>query len=402
MDRPEGEEEQHAAAAHWFARLNVKPVSHETLAAFFRWRRLPGNAEAFHQIGDRLSDADDRDADANATIDPASEERQSARQAEAAQWLVRLQSIPVSRKTLSEFLAWRGDRHNAEAFQRAERLWSNAAGVGDRPAIKDALRSAMMHGAGRARWWRRPALQAAAAALILLAAGGALFLRSPFDAPSYRTAVGERRTIALSDGSIVQLDTNSRVTIHYTMFSRALTLDEGQAFFTVAHGSRRRFVVTAGDTSVTATGTRFDIRRNAGTVAVTLLQGGVDVRLPGREPVRLFSGQEMLHPIGGAPVIRPVSGGATIAWTTGRIIFDNTPLSEAIAEINRYTQATVRLQAPSYAAAHVSGSFEVGDVGSFVQAATAVLPLSAERHANGQTNLVARSAIPIENSAEAL
>jgi transmembrane sensor len=402
MDRPDGDKEQHAAAAHWFARLSVKPVARETLAAFFQWRRLPGNAEAFRLVGKNQPVRVDRlDAAASAVTDPPIDARQRARQAEAAQWLAQLQSTPVARSTISDFLAWRSDGQNAEAFRHAERLWSSAAGVGDRPAIKGALRSAMTQDADRSRWWRRPALQAVAAALILFMAGGAVLLRLPFDAPSYVTAVGERRMFALADGSTVQLDTDSRVSVHYTIFSRALTLEQGQAFFTVAHESRRRFVVTAGDTMVIATGTRFDVRRNDGSVAVTLIQGGVDVRVSQHDPVRLFSGQEMVHRSGDTPVIRPVSGGAATAWTSGRIIFDDTPLAEAIAEMNRYTKTAVRLRAPSYAAAHVSGSFETGDVGSFVQAATAVLPLSAEKRANGQTDLVARSVTPIENNTPA-
>ena len=86
----------------------------------------------------------------------------------------------------------------------------------------------------------------------------------------YAIAVGEQRTIQLEDGSRIILDTGSEVAVRFTGGRRSVTLNNGQAMFDVEGDPARPFIVDAGDTRVTAIGTRFDVRRS-GTGARVIL-----------------------------------------------------------------------------------------------------------------------------------
>ena len=108
---------------------------------------------------------------------------------------------------------------------------------------------------------------------MVLAIGGAVFWNGQ---GLYTTAVGEQRVIQLADGSNVSLDTDSRIRVRFAGAERRLELERGQALFDVADDGRP-FVVVAGDTSITAVGTVFDVRRHSDGVKVTLVSGVVDV-----------------------------------------------------------------------------------------------------------------------------
>ncbi len=93
----------------------------------------------------------------------------------------------------------------------------------------------------------------------------------------YATRIGERSTIRLADGSVVTLDTASRVSLDLTTANREVHLLGGQANFEVAKDKARPFVVYAGDRRITAVGTAFDVRLDQREVCVTLVDGKVSV-----------------------------------------------------------------------------------------------------------------------------
>src|SRR5205807_1325966 len=97
----------------------------------------------------------------------------------------------------------------------------------------------------------------------------------------YATAIGEQRSVVLKDGSMIQLNSRSRVEVRYTDHDRKIALKEGQALFTVARDTQRPFLVSAGDTAVRAVGTQFDVNRLETEIVVTVLEGKVAVESPG-------------------------------------------------------------------------------------------------------------------------
>src|SRR4029077_5426176 len=109
------------------------------------------------------------------------------------------------------------------------------------------------------RTGRRP-LAIAASILLATAALATYILTS---GGVYATALGEQRSLALSDGSTVQLDSLSKIRIRYGEHDRPVVLLQGQALFHVAKDTTRPFIVDIGQTRVRAVGTQFDVYRKA-------------------------------------------------------------------------------------------------------------------------------------------
>jgi len=310
------------------------------------------------------------------------------RHAEAAQWFARLKTLPVSHGTLKDFFAWRRERANAEAFEEAERFWSEAEKVGERPSILRAIETAEHRPPRRPPFLTPFSWTLAAAAVVAslgLSWGGYVLL---FGGRNLVTGVGEQRVIALDDGSRLNLNTETRVNVRYGSEARHLVLKDGEAMFSVAKDKARPFVVTAGDVVVTATGTRFDVMLRDKRTVVTLVEGRVSVRAPDGTTTWLRPGEQWGWPPEG-PRVQNVKVDTVTAWTEGRLVFDNAALANAIGEVNRYGGVRVILDAPNLGSERLSGSFQVGDSESFVAAVTAFLPLRQQVDSRGRIHLTA-------------
>jgi transmembrane sensor len=307
--------------------------------------------------------------------------------AQAAEWFARLKTVPVSRETLEQFFEWRRIEAHGAAFEAVERVWSIAGEASGSPAITAAVATAYDRGGeGTARRsWKGPLAIAGA----LLAGGAGLSVLLMNHGQHYETQVGEQRTVSLEDGSRLTLDTDTSLTVRYSRANRRITLDHGQAFFSVAHARDRPFLVDAAGAEVLATGTEFEVRRIGVATEVTLVEGKVEITSPRVHEVRqLVSGERYRVTGEETPVVRRVDTAADTAWRRGRIVFDETSLATAVAEVNRYTKRPITLASQTHADNRLSGSFETGDIDGFLAAATTVLPLRVERGTDGAVRLV--------------
>src|SRR5690606_25353968 len=142
-------------------------------------------------------------------------------------------------------------------------------------------------------------------------------------------------------------------------------------------------------TRVTALGTVFDVRRSGREVQVTLVSGAVEVDAAageGRGRKRMDAG-EQARVTGGAIRTTRVDVAAATSWAEGRVVFRDTPLSEAVAEVNRYLTDKIVLDAPALEGETVNGVFKTGDREAFVSAAAEALDLRASREADGGVRL---------------
>ncbi|MBB3033609.1 FecR family protein [Alteriqipengyuania lutimaris] len=294
------------------------------------------------------------------------------RDAEAAAWLVRLDSDAdaQSREAHEAWLAQ--DEEHARAFERAEEVWSMLP----RAAAQSPV--AASHGPGNAsapRW-----AMAACLALVMLA--GAFVLTRLPGHQTLQTAPGEQAVERLADGSTASLDTMTRVSVDFDDNRRALTLDEGEAVFDVAHDAERPFIVRAGTMQVRAVGTRFVVRHVGTDTSVTLLEGRIAVSRLGEDgrpkPVAIAQGGRSLR--SGERLRLTVNGGArsdrraiedVAAWRRGRVVFDDVPLGEAVSELNRYGGERLAVGS-GVAGLAVSGSFSTADPASFAEAVSAL------------------------------
>jgi transmembrane sensor len=226
------------------------------------------------------------------------------------------------------------------------------------------------HGPHTPRFW----LAAACLAGMLLSAG--LVFR--WQAGRYSTAFGEQRIVTLSDGSVMELNTASALKVEFTKHQRSVHMINGEAFFRVAHDTARPFVVSAGEASVKAVGTQFNVRMSSGSTLVSVVEGTVEVRdVTADAPtagvdstVRVTTGEEVNITPADQPAPKKRLAVAKIAasaaersasWTRGRVEFESMPLVDVLSEFERYRDVHVLIDDETIRQLKLTGSFDVHD-----------------------------------------
>jgi transmembrane sensor len=313
-----------------------------------------------------MNDKDRQMADGTGTV-----------QERAAAWFARLRADNVTERERASFQDWvLSDPGNRVAYERMESIWSEFGRHADKPEVFEALSMAYMATRRRATAVRRNPWRAmigpAVAALVVLALGYMGWHAQPVERKTYATGVGEQRTIVLQDGSRVTLDTDTRLTTAFSPDARQLTLEHGRAFFHVAKDKRRPFLMNADGGVIRAVGTQFDVFEHDDLVEVTLIEGKVIVSpsdasshataTPMEAGQRLLMGRMYSH-----PVVSPAETGAA-EWLSGKLVFNDTPLPDAIAQFNRYNTGKIRIGDQATAGMHVSGVFRSSDTDAFLDA----------------------------------
>lgn len=312
---------------------------------------------------------------------------------QAAAWTWRLDAGPLSDADSQAYEAWlRQDPRHRRAMEELSRVWQALDGLAEakRGEKIATFTNAQRRGVPgtRQRWWF------AAAASVLLAIGAVLWLRQGSETQTLSTAVGQQRNVTLADGSIVSLNTNTILETDLSRHLRQIYLRKGEAHFQVAHDRSRPFLVHAGDAVVRAVGTEFEVRLhtdqhvdvvvNEGRVEVQdAKQSGLGVVLP---TVRALSAGQALSTASADYAVTPVTPAqlsSELAWREGAIVFDGEPLSEAIAEIERYTDARIIVTDARTAALPVGGRFRTDDLPGFIDGLQAALPVTIRRTPDG-------------------
>lgn len=204
---------------------------------------------------------------------------------------------------------------------------------------------------------------------------------------SYASGLGQLETVALADGSMATLSSDSRLHVRMTRAGRDITLEQGEAYFEVAHDTGRPFVVTVEGRRVIAVGTRFSVRRDAQEVRVVVTEGKVrlDSRADGDgrpAPVSLLPAGSVATAGRNGVLVRslPVAEAERyLEWRSGFLTFDDTSLAGAAAEFNRFNSRKLELADAGVAALRVGGNFRWGNLDSFVKLLELGFPVRAER-----------------------
>jgi transmembrane sensor len=322
------------------------------------------------------------------------------RLASAAVWRVRLTEEGL--ESSATFEAWLAeDPANEAAWRQVNAPWDLLGEQAANPEVVTARRQALARAADRSAPASEPRHPRRAYVLSGLAAGlaaivaGALWL---FAQPSeYRTTLGERRVVTLDDGSKVSLDSQTVLQVRYSAAARRLKLKQGQARFDVFHNARRPFSVDAGDRTVIATGTSFNIDLRQSAVVVTLIEGRVlvtpreaSVLLPMSRKqeaptVPLDAGQTLTTALDAVapPRVESVDLDTVTAWESGRLMFDDEPLGEVVERVGRYSSQPILVADEHAAKLRISGVFNAGDVTTFVDAVSRYLPVRATSRPDG-------------------
>jgi transmembrane sensor len=291
----------------------------------------------------------------------------------AAQWLVRREGPTWSEADQIALDTWLAESmgHKA-AYWRLEHGWREA----DRVA---ALGSAYLDDAAtRLKPNRWIALAAAASVFAVLTFGLVEFDSSPrrtivAAAAEFKTPIGGRRIVPLTDGSRVELNTASAMRTRVTAQRREVWLDRGEAYFDIAHRDGLPFLVHAGDRTITVVGTKFSVRRDGDQVIVSVVEGKVKIDDPQRPddgPAAIITAGDVAVARGPSTLLAPKSEErveSTLAWREGTLVFDRTSLAEAAAEFNRYNAKQIRIGDVETGTIRIGGKFQAGNAEAFVR-----------------------------------
>lgn len=200
----------------------------------------------------------------------------------------------------------------------------------------------------------------------------------------YLTHLGEVKVIPMADGSVISLNTDSRIRVHYSSGQRLVHLEKGEVLFEVAHDAARPFVVKALGTEVLAVGTSFTVRKlgDAG-VQVLVRDGLVKINRHNQEAVRVGASRRAIVQTSDATEALPARVEAypverELAWREGRIAFEGETLRSAAAEFRRYSETRILIDDPVVANETITGLFQSNDPVGFARAVAASFGLQAE------------------------
>ncbi|MBC3272576.1 FecR family protein [Pseudomonas sp. SWRI81] len=311
---------------------------------------------------------------------------------EAASWFVRLQEPAVSAEEQQRFDAWLNEHpQHREEFQLLQVLWTAAD-------LLPVSRLKALAETPPPRRQRRPLLRYAVAASVVAVALGLGLFSGLHDPGGYRaefaTALGERKHVALPDGSVIDLNSRSRVQVRYEHNRRLIELSEGEAMFSVEHDSARPFVVEAGSGKVTVTGTRFDVRRDAAQTRVAVEQGTVKVQgrnAPDGAFISLTAGLgTYVDGQGKVAAAYAVNPAELTAWRNGKLVFNNASLSEVTAEVSRYREKPLTVANPSVASLRLTSVFRSDDTDALLKALPSILPVAVRTLADGSQEIISK------------
>jgi transmembrane sensor len=299
---------------------------------------------------------------------------------EASEWIARLNADEVSADDRTRFESWHAAHPlHARVYGELCRTWSQFSAAA--PFVRAVSFAQSMKEPGRPRGFPRlSALAAAAVAGVMLAASGWLYFDRPPPVSTYRTALGEHATIALPDGSSLELNSDSAARVDFSKSARVIRLERGEAFFSVAHDAQRPFWVIGGGSWVRAVGTAFDVNLRTADVVVTVSEGTVnvgaadaaaggtsaDVVLARATTAVVTAGQQADLRQTEVATRRLSAGEAAlaVAWREATLYFENRPLREVINTLNRYSTVQIHVEDEELNNLPVGGTFQPGPEGA--------------------------------------
>jgi transmembrane sensor len=294
---------------------------------------------------------------------------------QAASWLALLHDDGVTAEDRQAFNNWRQeDPRHFLAVARMQSLWGSFEQLPTAPARR-ALDQAFTRSPGKSS---RRYLQ-----MIALCGSLALAWFSLDQAPVWmadqRTHIGERRVIALADGSHLQLNSDSAVDIEFDERRRVIDLHRGEVWVEVAKDPQRPFVVRTDQGTITALGTRFLVRSGAdGAVQVSVLESAIAANANSSVAVRVSAGQQATLKDGLVRTPQSIGNEDPAAWTRGLLKVDDRPLAEVLEALGSYRHGLLQFDATALEGMRVSGVFQLDDTDAALATLADNLPIKVE------------------------
>jgi transmembrane sensor len=219
---------------------------------------------------------------------------------------------------------------------------------------------------------------------LFLLVGTCLFVPRVQTQNVYETPIGGLETVTLGDGSRVTLNTNTKIRVCSGRTQRRVDLEMGEAYFIVTKDPARPFSVFVADRYITATDTKFSVRRNAQDVQIVVTEGRVQMAevgasapttvttLPAGTVARAAGSEVLTERASGTELERMLS------WREGFVEFHDTTLTDAVAEFNRYRAQQLSIADPEIASIRISGRFRSTNSDAFLWLLQQGFPVIAE------------------------
>ncbi|MBV7477138.1 FecR domain-containing protein [Pseudomonas sp. PDM31] len=314
-------------------------------------------------------------------------------------------SKPVSAQVLDAAIAWQLSMDGANPVQRAEfakwhaaheehaRAWRQLGMLDQRFSVASGpARAALLQSREGIR--RRVRKLGSGVASVVAVIGLALFAGEHYLPLDYwladqRTATGEQRTLRLSDGTLINLNTHSALDVRFDARQRLIVLQEGEILVETGHGDPRPFIVETREGSMRALGTRFLVKREEQGTRLSVLQSAVAAHAEASPQEQILrEGQQVLIRNNGLGPILAVNMGAD-AWTRGMLVVDNARLEDLVREIGRYRPGHLGV-APQVADLRITGSFPLHDTDLALNTLLPTLPVQIEQHTQWWVTVAAR------------
>ena len=219
--------------------------------------------------------------------------------------------------------------------------------------------------------------------LLLIGSALAVWLQTDFYhfmTADHYAGTGEHNAVHLPDGSLIVLNTNSAVDVHFDAQHRRIHLRQGEIHVTTAHDMQSRpFTVTTGRGQIRALGTRFLVRSEDAYDRVSVLEHAVEIR-PASAPdrvKRLDAGKQTCF---SAQSVDPATliAGKPDAWTRGQLIVSDWSLGQFLDELSRYHPGILSYD-DATAGLQISGAFHLGEIDAVLNNLAATLPVRIQR-----------------------
>lgn len=275
---------------------------------------------------------------------------------EALRWLGVLKDKDATDADRQGFDNWlKSDARHQDAWRRASQVWMRVGKIGPafraresaalearKPSLDiSAQRSTVLSGRptkkAKASPSRRRFLHSAIAVTAVaatVAPAGILLIPGLF--AGHRTAIGQRETVTLPEGSTVELAGASSLSVDFSAHARRVVLHGGEAFFTVRPDGGRPFIVEAASGQVLAPEAMFDIKHQGDSVTVAVIDGAVAVSLEGAGRVAVDKGRQVRFDGRTLGAVQDADIARVEAWRRDQLVFEAAPLGDVIADLERY------------------------------------------------------------------
>jgi transmembrane sensor len=355
----------------------------------------------------------------------------------ASDWLLRIQAGSLNSEDLAQWLQWYdADSANRAAFEKVQATFDSirALPVGERSAwasrlddlqqsetqhIRESTRNHLFRLGNRSisllvplPWFSRRVWAPVFTLILAFILGIVLWqIRGDgsIETSAFKTERATHRDISLPDGSRIRLGAKSQLFVNFTSQTRYLVLEGGEAFFEVTKDLERPFLVQAGEVTIRAVGTEFNVRLVMDQTIVAVTEGAVDVvqslRADDRQPrqaatrdtteaIRLVAGEQVsIGPTADTVSVKQVESKAVNGWREGRLEFVDEPLGMVIGTINRYSHREVVITDKAVNELRFTGTVSQEHIDEWLSALSEIFPVDVH-HVGNETVLISQRAIP--------